>query len=170
MFLAVIDLQQGQVRFHETFPPGVIEFPEQLRQSSPLESHGLAQLSSATMEIEVKGRLKVEMEADCDRCLERAAFAIDTDFVLVYRPTALAPEREIELTDVQEREIGFYNGEGIQLADVLREQIILCLPMQKVCRDDCKGICPMCGQNRNTSECGCHAELRDDRWAGLREM
>jgi uncharacterized protein len=42
--------------------------------------------------------------------------------------------------------------------------------MHRVCRDDCRGICPVCGQNRNSTACNCHAEVADDRWAGLKKL
>ena len=66
--------------------------------------------------------------------------------------------------------MGFYQGEGVELNDVQREFILLTLPMQRVCRESCKGICPLCGQNRNQKECQCHAELSDDRWAALKTL
>ena len=56
------------------------------------------------------------------------------------------------------------------LEDILREQVLLALPMQKVCEESCKGICPFCGQNRNQKECHCHAETSDDRWAALKSL
>jgi uncharacterized protein len=66
--------------------------------------------------------------------------------------------------------MGFYEGDGLELNDVLREEILLALPMQRVCREDCKGICPVCGQNRNQNECRCHTETVDDRWAALKQL
>jgi uncharacterized protein len=110
------------------------------------------------------------MEVACDRCLEKAPFVIDADFTLLYQPAAAESEEgEIALEDVNS-EVGFYEGDGIELSDVLREEILLLLPMQRVCREDCKGICPVCGQNRNQVECHCHVQVADDRWAGLRNL
>jgi uncharacterized protein len=111
------------------------------------------------------------MEVACDRCLELASFPLDTDFDLFYRPAASMPQgEEIEVRDA-ETEIGFYQGDGLELSDILREQILFALPMQRVCREDCKGICPVCGQNRNLVECACrHLEVGDDRWAGLKDL
>jgi uncharacterized protein len=109
------------------------------------------------------------MEADCDRCLEAARFPIDSDFALYYRPVAEGYGDEKEI-DSGEAEMGFYEGDGVELNDVLREFILLTLPMQRVCRESCKGICPLCGQNRNQKECQCHAETSDDRWAALKSL
>ena len=109
------------------------------------------------------------MAADCDRCLEPARFPIDADFALYYRPVAEGYGDEKEI-DSGEAEMGFYEGDGVELNDVLREFILLTLPMQRVCRESCKGICPICGQNRNQKECHCHAETTDDRWAALKSL
>jgi uncharacterized protein len=66
--------------------------------------------------------------------------------------------------------MGFYEGDGLELNDVLREFVLLALPMQKLCTENCKGICPVCGQNRNQSECSCQSNAGDDRWAALKEI
>jgi uncharacterized protein len=58
----------------------------------------------------------------------------------------------------------------MELEDVLREQILLQLPMQRICQDDCKGICPICGRNRNETACDCRVEPADDRWGALRNI
>ena len=81
----------------------------------------------------------------------------------------IAREEEVGI-DEAEAEIGFYEGGGIELEDVLREQILLALPMQRICREDCKGICPACGQNRNQGPCNCKMEDAAGRWAALRNL
>jgi len=171
MLLKISDLEQGKVRFEETFAPGVIEFFDtQLRQQDPLETSGTAELSEATREIQIEGHLKTRMEIACDRCLEPASLPVDNDFSLLYRPESLRPEHGEVALHGPEVEVGFYEGEGVELADVLREQVLLLMPMQRVCSEDCQGICPVCGQNRNQVKCGCHQEPEDDRWSGLRDL
>ncbi len=122
------------------------------------------------MEIRVSGHLKTEMEIACDRCLEAAVLPLDADFDLLYRPASSSPQHGEVLLQGPDSEVGFYEGEGLDLSDVLREEVLLLLPMQRVCREDCKGICPVCGQNRNQVACDCHPEPADDRWAGLRNL
>ena len=63
-----------------------------------------------------------------------------------------------------------YEGDGLELNDVLREFVLLALPMQKLCNENCKGICPVCGQNRNQNECRCQNAADDNRWAALKEL
>jgi uncharacterized protein len=110
------------------------------------------------------------MKAVCDRCLGEAILPLETDLDLFYRPMSyIARDEEVEI-DEGEAEIGFYEGEGMELEDVLREQILLLLPMQRVCREECKGICPLCGRNRNEAACQCKAVTVDDRWNALRDI
>lgn len=170
MFLRVQELQLRKLSIAEVFPPGAVDFFDAwLRQISNLEVTGSAELRGVTMEILIRGRFCVRMEADCDRCLEAVVFPIAAEFDLVYRPLPAASAQEVILSD-EETEVGFYRGAGLELADVLREQVLLALPMQRLCRPECRGICPFCGQNRNSVSCGCRSRWQDDRWAALREL
>lgn len=172
MLLSIKEMEVKKVRFDETFGPGQIEFSDvEIRQASPLHAVGSAELLAKTEgEVRIKGGFTVQMEADCDRCLGQARFPLESGFDLYYRPMSyIAREEEIGI-DEGEAEIGFYEGAGLELEDILREQILLLLPMQKICRDDCRGICPVCGKNRNEALCDCRVIPADDRWAALRNI
>jgi uncharacterized protein len=69
-----------------------------------------------------------------------------------------------------ETEIGYYQGEGLELEDALREQVLLAVPLKAVCRPECKGLCPQCGQNLNEGSCSCHEKQEDPRWHALRDL
>jgi len=172
MFLSIKEMELRKIRFDETFQPGQIDFTsEDLTQATPLQVAGSAELLAHTGgEIRVQGKYSVAMTAACDRCLVTARFPLDTQFDLFYRPMSdIAREEEIEI-DEGEAEIGFYEGGGMELKDILREQILLDLPMQRVCSETCKGICPVCGKNRNETACDCKVETADDRWGALRKL
>jgi uncharacterized protein len=172
MFLSVKEMEQRKIRFDETFEPGQIDFTgEDLTQSSPLQAAGSAELlAHSDGELRIQGRYTVTMAAQCDRCLGRAQFPLNNRFDLFYRPMSyIARDEEVEI-DEGEAEIGFYEDGGIELEDILREQVLLALPMQKVCSDLCKGICPVCGKNRNEVNCNCTVETVDDRWGALRNL
>jgi uncharacterized protein len=81
----------------------------------------------------------------------------------------IARDEEIKI-DEGEAEIGFYAGDGMELEDILREQVLLLLPMQKICREDCKGICPHCGKNRNEADCQCKGGNRGQPLEALRDI
>lgn len=173
MFLSLKDLELRKVAFDLTFLPGEIEFFDpKLWQATPLHVKGEAELVDHTEgEIRIRGHLEVRMEAECDRCLETASFPIETSFDLLYVPASEAmserPEAEVAENEI---EVSFYEGSGVELRDVIREHVLLSLPMRKVCSEACKGICPECGQNRNLTECRCEVKAGDDRWAALRNL
>jgi len=175
VFISVKELELKKVHFEVAFPPGEIEFVDdgdRLRQATPLQAEGSAELLPHTLgEIRVRGHLAVTMGCDCNRCLEPAEFPIDSSFDLFYRPAELAADEDEEVEiDEGEAEIAFYEGPGLELKDVLREHVLLSMPMQRVCREECLGMCPVCGQNRNLINCGCEGKLVDDRWSALKKV
>ncbi len=136
MFFHVRDLELRAGRFDVELAPGQIEFLDpKLKQAGPLKASGTVELSAESIsEIRVAGHVTVEMIADCDRCLEPARFPVDWDFELFYRPVA-GRSGEETVIDESEAEMGFYEGDGIELNDVLREYVLLALPMQRVCSE-----------------------------------
>lgn len=171
VFIGLQELQLHPVRFNVDIPAGEIDYEAKVSQASPLHAEGRAQLLNQSLgEIRVEGDLNVTMGAACDRCAEPAAFPVKTHFDLLYLPADSAEgegEHEIESGSV---DIGYYSGSGLVLNDLLRETVLLALPMQLVCSEDCKGICPVCGENRNQRLCDCHPEPVDDRWSKLRDF
>jgi len=172
MFLSVKQMELRKIRFDEIFEPGQIEFTsENLEQISPLHAVGTAEvLKNTGGEVRIQGRYTIELKAVCDRCLIDVRLPLDMAFDLFYQPAArIARDEEVEIHE-GEVEIGFYQGGGLELADILREQILLALPMQRVCSEDCKGICPVCGANRNQKNCDCHVSPVNDQWGALRKL
>jgi len=172
MFLSIKEMELRKIRFDETFAPRDLDFEQdEIWLAGPLHTQGTAELLANTEgEIRVQGSFRVQMEAECDRCLGRAQFPLDTSFDLFYRPMSfIARDEEVEI-DEGEAELGFYEGGGMELEDILREQILLAMPMQRVCREDCKGICPTCGGNRNETPCDCPTERTDSRWSALQGL
>jgi uncharacterized protein len=172
VFFSVQELEVKKIHFEVDFPPGEIDFEEsQFRQVSQLHTEGTAELLSNSLgEIRVTGTLRVEMEVDCDRCLEPTRYPMDGAYNLYYRPAPkVVPGHDIAI-DEGEAQIGFYEGHGLELTDVVREHVLLSIPMQVICREDCAGICPQCGLNRNVSPCDCHHQPANEVWAALRDF
>jgi uncharacterized protein len=170
VFINVQELQLKPIRFQVDIPADEIDYGSNMSQASPLHAEGKAQLLNHSLgEIRIQGKLNVKMQATCDRCLETASFPVQNEFDLVYMPEGEETGGEDEV-DQGAIEVGFYQGNGLALNDVLREVVLLALPMQLVCSEACKGICPACGQNRNQRECGCDVRAADDRWNKLKEF
>ena len=172
MFLSIKEMELRKIRFDETFAPGDLDLQqEEIWQAGPLHTQGTAELLANTEgEVRVKGSFEVQMEAECDRCLGRARFPLDTAFDLFYRPaSSITREEEVEI-DEGEAQMGFYQGGGMELEDILREQILLVMPMQRICREDCRGICPQCGRDRNETPCDCKQDPAGNRWGALQGL
>jgi uncharacterized protein len=168
VLLSVRKLEMDKLRFDVSYPPERLDLSStEFRQKGELRVSGEAELAAGGEEIRVRGRIGGVLERECDRCLEVTPLPIDGGFELYYRRAAPdnAAEREI---DESETEVGYYEGEGVDLADVVTEQVLLWLPMQWICRPDCQGLCPVCGRDRNRAACDCRPGAADDRWAALR--
>jgi uncharacterized protein len=92
------------------------------------------------------------------------------DFDLLFRPLGIDAGSTERALVPPETEIGYYQGGGLVLEDVLREQVLLTLPVRTLCRSDCKGLCPRCGRNLNTEPCACEAGPVDARWSALSDL
>jgi len=177
MFIEIRELELHPVDFAEEFSPGVIDFGPDIQQRTPLESHGRAQLVEehhgkrhSIKDIRLQGAFSTSFELSCARCLESVPYNVARDFDLLYRPRGTdAGKEEISVTGA-EAEIGYYQGAGLLLEDALREQVLLALPLKTICREDCKGLCPLCGRNLNLEQCSCAESVEDPRWSALRQI
>jgi uncharacterized protein len=153
------DLGQEKIQLQGTFEPGLLDFSaDSVSQSAPLE--WTASVERAGQEIRISGCLKTVVEQMCSRCLDPARFELSKSFDLYFgRRDELTfdEDEEIRLTE-QDTQTAFFTGTQLQLGDILREQVLLGLPMKALCRVDCKGLCPQCGANLNVSKCGCPKE------------
>jgi uncharacterized protein len=173
VLIEIQELERRKVRFEETFPVGALHFPEtDWRQVDEVRAEGMAELldPSGSRTVRVCGHIRANVEGACARCLDAAVRSYDDDFELFYHPMAVIAKNESVAIGPQDTEAGFYELPGISLADVLTEQILLWLPMRSLCRDDCQGICPVCGANRNLAACGCELPKGDTRWDALKSI
>ena len=177
MFLDIKELELHPLDFEEDFPPDVIDLGSEVRQHTPLKTAGRAEVveehhgkHKIIKDIRLRGRLSTGLELQCARCLEPVPQEVAREFELLYRPLgADAGRDELSVTDA-EAEIGYYQGDGVLLEDVLREQVLLALPLKITCREDCKGLCPHCGKNLNQEQCSCVVPAEDPRWAALKDI
>src|SRR5437867_5451016 len=116
------------------------------------------------------GTVQTTLELACSRCLEPFALPVNTPFDLRYQPRAVNTgegEREIQADDLS---TAFYDNDVIDLGQLMREQFYLALPMKPLCREDCQGLCPVCGTNLNRGTCQCSREWEDPRLAALKTL
>ena len=169
MFLDVKELAARKIRIRKSYAPGSVDYHSgEFKQAGPLEVRASAELVEG--QIRITGSLQTKIELVCARCLEPVVEEVSRDFDLFYRPMkTIAKEDEVHLRE-DDTEIAFFQGEGLFLADVLAEQVLLALPMKVICRGDCRGLCPHCGVNLNSEECRCESHAADPRLAPLARL
>lgn len=167
MLITLQELELHRVVVAKTYAPGALDYyGAEFRQIDNLKVNAVADL--AGMEIRIRGAVKTRIEAACSRCLKPVDLPVEHEFDLTYRPmSTIARDEEIELPP-DELDVGFYEGDGIQLADIVTEQMILSFPMKVICREDCRGLCPTCGADRNRETCQCPELQADSPFAALR--
>ena len=176
MFISVQDLQLHEIPFQEEFSAGALELGPELRQVTPVKVSGRAALveeregAICISDIRVVGKLAGRLEMHCARCLEAVFRDVSGSFDLLYRPQGTENRPEEASISEAETEIGFYQGNGLLLEDVVKEQLLLSAPLRVVCHDQCKGLCPQCGRNRNFEPCSCSDRSSDPRWAALEDI
>ena len=116
------------------------------------------------------GRVRTALELSCSRCVEPFPMPVDSSFDLRYLPAAaLSEQDEREIAD-EDFETSYYRDDQIDVKELLREQFYLALPMKPLCKEDCRGLCPVCGTNLNVAACGCSTEWSDPRLDALRAL
>ena len=123
--------------------------------------------------IHVRGHLLAEVGLECGRCLEPFRVSMEQELDLFYLPhrpgVGDEEEDEVELSD-REMVVAYYRDGTLDLGEVLREQIFLAVPLARVCREDCRGLCRTCGVNRNTVACTCAPEENASPFSPLRGL
>lgn len=134
--------------------------------TAPLDVH--VAFSRAQLDLFFHGAVRGHATGTCARCLERFPLDVAQEFSLVLTPaTPLTGEIELAPGDLTQ---SFYEGTEIDLTPLVYEQIMLALPTRPLCGEECRGLCPQCGTNRNTGQCACVVETGDARWSALRNL
>lgn len=130
----------------------------------------IGELTKGIVRVDAEGTIRTKAEIECTRCIQ----PIEKEFEIPFKASFIAPEhfteaKEAELND-EDLDVSVYEDDKIDLTELVREQIILNLPEQIFCKDDCKGLCAKCGGNRNLIDCKCEEKEIDPRWAALKNL
>jgi len=112
----------------------------------------------------VRGKNFLTLRMICARCLEEFLYPMNIDINLQYRP-----QEESGREQEEEIEVTYYSGTTIDLSEDIRQAILLAIPVKPICRENCQGLCPFCGQNLNLVKCEC-SPPSDSRWSKLQEF
>ena len=127
-------------------------------------------LTNHIAQTDIEGTISTETEVECSRCLQaieqKLEFRLKAAFVTEEKYTQ-AKEAELNAEDL---DVSMFDGQKIDLTELVREQILLNLPEQVFCKEDCKGLCEKCGANRNLIDCKCIEKEIDPRWSALKNL
>jgi uncharacterized protein len=175
MEFKVSELEREPIDFEVEVAPGTVDLGQEAEQQGPLAASGQAEVlhehrgpKDIVADIRLRGRFAGNFEVPCARCVEPVEIPLAADFDLIFRPVAADADAAERSITPQETEIGYYQKDSLVLEDVLREQVLLSLPVRTLCKPDCKGLCPRCGANRNRQDCSCVGS--DPRWEALADL
>lgn len=114
-------------------------------------------------EVLLKGNFKLSLKSQCDRCLDDVVLPLDFEF------TKILQSEEIRDND-DNNEFWMLDGTEFDVVGFLNEEILMNLPSKVLCVDDCAGLCPVCGCNRNVTKCECDTFVPDPRMAGIMDI
>ena len=169
MIVDLIKAADEPLDFDFTVAPEEIDWQEDAaRLTSP--AHVAGTLTKHIAHTGVKGKIDAELEIECTRCLQK----IDKRMEIPFEAAFVAPEHYTQAKEAELRaedlDVSVLEGNELDLTELVREQILLNLPEQIFCREDCKGLCEKCGANRNLINCNCLEEETDPRWAALKNL
>lgn len=199
MLVKIEEIQEPGLKRTEAIKPEVLR--EALEESEGFTLVSATPLSASFKKVSgrvfVTGRFSAQLSCPCRRCTTDVAVPVDIDFSLRMVPEARPPrEDEVEGAPVlpsrrrkqqrkeddgqtpmaasfelDEIDAEPFDGKTIDLDPVVREQVLLALPVSVVCKEDCKGLCPTCGADRNVQDCG-HGKVKevDARLAKLKDI
>ena len=149
--------------------PNEIDFGlENVRAASPIRLS--CEIEHSDFRTDVTGNIAAKFEIDCTRCLDAVKVPLDIDIDVEFVDAehfGTPGEHEIDAKDLG---TDVLPSEHLDLRDLVREQILLNLPERVFCNDDCKGLCEICGTNRNLKDCNCREVEVDPRWSALKDL
>ena len=169
MRIELENLEGGKGSFAHVYQPDELNpVDERVNLAGPAEVKGKVRLSGN--EVFVEGHVDTRVQLECDRCLKPVELPVSADFALEYIPGEDYESSSAAALSEEELSVSVFDGEAIDVDEIVKEQILLAVPARTLCREDCPGICPECGIDRNTGQCSCTVEEVDPRWAALKSL
>lgn len=127
-------------------------------------------LQKAETEYFCQGEVSSQVRVQCSRCAREIELDLEgvTDFII--RTHSADDLDESGATDDEDYVYAHSTTDVADVTDMVRQALMLALPMKPLCREDCKGLCPVCRANLNERTCSCVKKRSDPRWDGLRNL
>jgi uncharacterized protein len=121
-------------------------------------------------EIFFSGHMSGKLKGRCGRCLEEFSLLLDKQFDFILTPAPKRLGHGAEELSRDDLGLSYYSSDEIDLAPLIREQVLLALPSKPLCGEDCRGLCTTCGTNLNHANCDCAQTGADPRMALFRTL
>jgi len=141
---------------------------EQVLLRGPASFEGRVRRSGS--QVFVTGHIEASAQVGCDRCLKAVDLALSTDFKLEYITGEDYRSNSVAELSEEAMSLSVFDGEALDIDEIVREQVLLLIPARTLCREECKGICLTCGADRNLGDCHCEKSEIDPRWAALKKL
>jgi uncharacterized protein len=169
MRIELENLEGGKGSFAHTYQPDELNpLDERVSLAAPASVSG--NVRRAGNEVFVDGHVETRAKLECDRCLKPVELPVIADFALEYMTGADYESSSVAALSEEQMSVSVFDGETIDVGEIVKEQILLAVPARALCREDCKGICPECGIDLNIGQCNCSADEVDPRWAALKSL
>ena len=140
--------------------------------SGPIEVQG--KLTKTGQGIIFRGRIRGKISLQCSRCLESFLKTLDEpvclEWLLVSTPLNPSGKDKEAGWQIEDLETGQIQDGVLDLAENILEEVILAIPIQPLCRETCLGLCPVCGENKNTNLCQCKSKEDDGPFSVLKKL
>jgi uncharacterized protein len=169
MRIELASLESGKGVFAQKYAPDELALEdERVKLIEPAEVSGKVRQKGSRSH--VSGRVTARVRTECDRCLKSIELPIDSHFKLEYVTAEdYRAQQVVELTE-EDLDLSVFDGEAIDIDELVKEELLLAVPDHVLCGETCKGICAVCGGNRNLVECGCETKEIDPRWTELKKL
>jgi uncharacterized protein len=175
--LKIEDIPEAGLVVDETLPRDFVDafLPQTQELHAEKAGHVRLALHRQGDDVSVAGAADVPVAGVCAGCLKPIMLPLKAkvQLVLFKREPNVPQQEEVEATlldnpDETDEGAGEFDGKIIDWGDLVREQLLLSLPMAPRCKDDCQGLCPVCGADRNETACQCETKQMDPRWEKLK--
>ena len=169
LLLDIGQMRDPEARIERTFAAGVLPTdPSLCRIVAPVALNVVVRKDRR--QVRLAGRVRTAIELVCSRCLEGYELPVDEAFDVLYLPHTPAGEGEERMVEDDDLSTAFYDDNVIDLGQLMQEQCYLAVPMKPLCREACRGLCPVCGTNLNSDPCACRPTWVDPRLAVLEQL
>jgi uncharacterized protein len=169
MRIELENLEGGRGDFAHVYQPDELNpVDERVTLTEPASVNG--KVRKSRNEVFVNGHIDTRAQVECDRCLQQVQLPVSVDFELEYITESDYQSSQVVELGEAELAVAVFDGQTLDVDEIVKEQILLAVPTRMLCREDCKGICPECGIDRNTGECNCVTDNIDPRWAALKNL